>query len=134
MHGIDPQKLGRWSLRLDAAYCAVLGIAVAACSGMLADSIRLPAPLIAAVGVAVILWAALVAWMLVRLQLRAALRVVLIVNMIAVAAVAAASMLASTPPAGLGVVTVAVDVALFAVSQAIALRAGSAASHRRAQP
>jgi hypothetical protein len=119
---IDGERLGRWSLRLDAAYCAVLGLAVALFAGRIAEGVALPSPLIAATGIAVVVWAGGVLWMLARLPLRAALRLVMIVNVLAAVAVGFASATAATLLIVLAVVAVAVDIALFAASQAIALR------------
>lgn len=119
---IDGAAVGRWSLRLDAVYCAVLGAAVAFFAGPIAESLRLPMPLVAAIGVAVVVWAGLVAWMLARLPLRRALRFVMLANVGAALAVGAVSLAAATVFVVLAVLAVAVDVALFAVSQAVALR------------
>ena len=75
MRRINGEKFGRWSLRLDAAYCVMLGAAVALFSGRIAEGLALPAPLIAAVGVAVVVRAGGIVWMLARLPLRSALSV-----------------------------------------------------------
>ena len=123
MRQINGDTLGRWSLRLDAVYCAVLGTAVALFAGQIAESIALPPQLMAAAGVAVVVWAGGVLWMLARLPLRSALRLVMGVNLLAAIAVGFASLSAATLLIVLAVVTVAIDIALFATSQAIALRA-----------
>ncbi|MFD6054011.1 hypothetical protein [Agromyces sp. NPDC060279] len=119
---IDGATIGRWSLRLDAAYCAVLGAAVALFAGPVAEAVRLPLPLVVVIGVAVVVWAGLVAWMLARLPLRRALRFVMLANLAAALAVGVVSTAAATVLVVLAVLAVAVDVALFAVSQAVALR------------
>lgn len=54
MQRINDEKLGRWNLRLDAAYCAMLWTGVALFASQIADVIMLPLPLIAAVGIAVV--------------------------------------------------------------------------------
>ncbi|MBO1901752.1 hypothetical protein J4H92_07285 [Leucobacter weissii] len=123
MREIDGERFGRWSLRLDALYCAVLGTAVALFAGRIADGLALPPPLIAVAGAAVVVWAGGIVWMLARLSLRAALRSVMIVNVLATVAVGFASATAATLLIVAAVVTVAIDIALFAMSQAIALRA-----------
>jgi hypothetical protein magn03003830 len=123
MRRINGEKFGRWSLRLDAAYCVMLGAAVALFSGRIAEGLALPAPLIAAVGVAVVVWAGGIVWMLARLPLRSALRLVMVANTLAAPAVGFASATAATVLIALAVVTVAIDIALFATSQAVALRA-----------
>lgn len=122
MRGDDGETLGRWSLRLDAAYCLAVGAAVAAFAPLIAQNVALPTPLFVVAGVVVIVWAGLILAMLSRLPLRTALRAVLAVNVVAAAAVAAASVTAATALAVIAVLAVAVDVALFAVSQVAALR------------
>lgn len=120
---IDSEKLGRWSLRLDAAYCAVLGIAVAMLAEQVAHGVALPPALITVAGIAVVLWAGGVLWMLSRLPLRTVLRFVMTANVMAAVAVGFVSVMAATVLIVVVVLTVAIDVALFATSQAIALRA-----------
>lgn len=120
---IDGERLGRWSLRLDAAYCAVLGAAVALFAEPIAEGVVLPPLLIGVSGVSVVVWAGGVVWMLARLPLRSALRLVMIVNLFAAVAVGLASTAAGTVLIVLAGVAVAIDIAIFAASQAIALRA-----------
>ncbi|MFB9309338.1 hypothetical protein ACFFRL_09015 [Agromyces hippuratus] len=123
MRRIDGDTFGRWSLRLDAAYCAVLGTAVALGAGWIAHGVALPPLVIAAAGVAVVVWAGGVLWMLSRLPLRRALGLVMIANVLAALAVGLVSAAAASVLIVVAVLAVAVDVALFATSQAIALRA-----------
>lgn len=123
MRRIDGEKLGLWSLRLDAAYCTALGAAVVLFAGRIAEGITLPPLLIAAVGVAVVVWAGGIVCMLARLPLRSALRLVMVANAFAALAVGVVSATAATVLIVLAVVAVAIDVALFAASQAVALRA-----------
>ncbi|MFT4081370.1 MAG: hypothetical protein QM638_02185 [Nocardioides sp.] len=120
---IDGDKLGRWSLRLDAVYCAVLGTAVALGAGRIARGVALSPFLIALAGIVVVVWAAGVSWMLSSLSLRMALRLVMIVNVFAAIAVLSVSASATTLLIVLAVLAVAIDIALFATSQAVALRA-----------
>ncbi len=123
MRQINGDALGRWSLRLDAAYCAVLGTGVAVSSEWIARGVALPQPVIAAAGIAVVVWAVGVLWMLSRLPLRLALRQVMAANVLAAIVVGSVSAAAATVLIVVAVLTVAVDIALFATSQAIALRA-----------
>jgi hypothetical protein len=116
------EKVGRWSLRLDAVYCAVLGTAVALFAEQIAQRMAFSPLLIAAVGIAVVVWAGGIVWMLARLPLRLVLRLVMTANVVAAIAVGFASVAAATVLIVAAVVTVAIDVALFATSQAIALR------------
>ena len=123
MARINGEKAGRWSLRLDAAYCTVVGAAVALFSERITEGVALPALLIAAVGIVVVAWACSILWMLARLPLRLALRLVMVVNVLAALAVGLVSATAATVLIVFMVLTVAIDIALFATSQAIALRA-----------
>jgi hypothetical protein len=116
------ERIGRLSLRLDAAYCAVLGVGVAVAAPVISGPLPLPVAAVVATGVAVALWAGVVVLMLARLPLRAALRCVLGANVLAAAGIAAFSTTGATVLLLLAVLAVAVDVALFAGSQAVALR------------
>ncbi|MCC2028569.1 hypothetical protein KEC56_03350 [Microbacterium sp. YMB-B2] len=75
-----------------------------------------------ALGVAVIAWAALILVMMARMPSRSVLRVVMVVNLLAAAVIAAVSGVAATVLVVLAILAIAVDVALFAGSQFIALR------------
>ncbi|RRD04552.1 hypothetical protein EII34_09600 [Arachnia propionica] len=119
---INRDRLGRWSLRLDAGYCTVLGVALVCSSGWITHGLPLPPPLIVVIGVAVVIWAAGIVWMLKRLSLSLALRVVMVANTVAAIAVGLVSVAAATPLVVIAVLAVAIDIALFAVSQAVALR------------
>lgn len=123
MRRINGDTFGRWSLRLDAAYCAALGTAVALGAGQIAHGVALPPLVIAASGVAVVVWAGGVLWMLSRLPLRRALGLVMIANVLAAIAVGFISATATAVLIVGAVLAVAIDIALFATSQAIALRA-----------
>lgn len=116
------RALGLGSLRLDALYCLVLGAIVAAAAGQIASVVALPRTLIVMTGILVLAWAALVLWMAERLPIRVALRVVLGVNIVATALIAAASVTAANWLAITVVLATAVEVGLFAVSQVVALR------------
>ncbi len=128
MKGINGELVGRWSLRLDVAYCAVLGIAVLFFAPALASAAPLPTAMFAGVGIAVVLWAAIVSWLLARLHLRSTLRLVMAANVLAAIGLAGLSTVAATAFVVLVVLTIAVDVALFAASQAFALRSLSPAA------
>lgn len=126
MGRFDGEKLGRWSLRLDAAYCLLLGVAVAVFAGQIAERMDLSQVLIVATGIAVVVWAGGILLMMARLPLRVALRLVMIANLLAAVVVAFASTTAATVLVASAVVLVAAEVALFAASQVVALRALSA--------
>ncbi|MFF2389905.1 hypothetical protein [Agromyces sp. NPDC058104] len=122
MRGIDGRALGTWSLRLDAIYCVLLGTAVVLSAGPLAELVRIPGVLISTAGLVIVLWAGVVIWLLAKLRIRTALRMVMGVNVLAALLVALCAVAAATLLAVVGVLAVAVDVAAFAVSQALALR------------
>ena len=85
MRRITGRALGTWSLRLDAAYCLILGIFVAAAAPQIATAVALPVPLLIATGSIVAVWAGTVLWMVTRLALRLALHLVMSVNILAAA-------------------------------------------------
>ncbi|MGR4010807.1 hypothetical protein [Leucobacter sp. 1207-22] len=121
MQRMNGQRFGQWTLRLDAIYCAVLGTAVALAADQLAASIALPALVLRLSGVVVVVWALLVLWMVLKLRLRNALRLVLGVNVLAASLIALCVFTAGNLIAAVAVITIAIDVALFAVSQVVAL-------------
>ena len=116
------ERLGRLSLRLDSAYCAILGAGVVAAAPVIADvlSVSVWAPVVA--GTLVVVWAGLIRAMLKVLSMRAALRVVLCANVVAASAIALVSGIGNSIFISLVVLAIAVDVGLFAGSQAVALR------------
>jgi hypothetical protein len=119
---VPGQRLGRLSLRLDAVYCAVVGLVVAVTSGLTADAVNLPTTVVAALGAAVTVWGGAVWWLTSALPLRTALRVVVPANVVAAAGLGAVSVTMASAVVVLTLVAVAVDVAAFATSQAVALR------------
>ena len=123
MKRANGHKLDIWSLRLDAIYCTLLGAAVALGAGRIAEAVAIPQPVLVIAGVTVMLWAGLVLGMLLKLRLGLALCLVMGVNILAALLVAACTVAAGTTLAVVAVLTVAVDIALFAASQALALRA-----------
>ncbi|GAB2528578.1 hypothetical protein [Paramicrobacterium agarici] len=119
---VNGEKFGRWSLRLDAAYCVLLGSGVALFADQIAQGVALSPLLIAIVGVGVVVWAGGILWMLAKLPLWFALRLVMVANLLAAGAVGFVSIAAATVLIIAAVIAVAIDIALFATSQAIALR------------
>ena len=122
MSRINGRSLGVWSLRLDAVYCLLLGAFVAATGPQIATVVALPPLLLTAGGLLVVGWSGAVLWMVFRLRLRLALRLVLVVNLIAAVLIAAAALTASGAVIVIAVLSVALDVALFASSQLVAIR------------
>ncbi|UJP10715.1 hypothetical protein L2X99_03380 [Microbacterium sp. KUDC0406] len=121
MAQLDGRTLGVWSLRLDAIYCTLLGAVVALGAAPIATVVMLPQPVILLAGITVVTWAGLVLWMLARLSIRIALRTVMGVNLLAAVLVGLCSAAAGPVLAAIGVLAIAIDVLLFAVSQALAL-------------
>ncbi|MGY4642496.1 hypothetical protein [Cellulomonas sp. URHB0016] len=113
--------LGLLSLRMDALYCAVLGAVLVVAARSVAPVVSLPAPVVGAVGGAVVIWGAAVAWMAASVSLRAALRVVTVANLVAAAGITAFSITAAGVLVLLSVLAIALDVAAFGASQALAL-------------
>lgn len=130
MKPFDGERIGVWSLRLDALYCAIVGVAVALWAQPLSVLMELPPGVLVVAGCAVVAWAGLVAWMVTRVKLRVALRLVMVVNIFAAMLVAAISSVAASTLVVLAILAIALDVALFAASQAVALR--RIAVHREA--
>ncbi|MDT0157583.1 hypothetical protein Q9R19_08110 [Microbacterium sp. ARD32] len=122
MARFNAERIGRVSLRVDAIYCAILGAAIVVAAALIAKGITLPPLVIALTGVIVVGWAAAVIALLAHLRLRSALRIVMAVNVLAAVAIAFAAMLTTSALVSVAVLTIAVDVLLFAVSQGIALR------------
>lgn len=118
------------TLRLDAAYCLLVGAGVFCCAGPLAQLLRLPGGALLAAGAVTALWGAGVAWMSARMPLRHALRLVLAVNVAASAAVAVFSTSVAGLLLALVVLAFALDIAAFAVAQGLALRRLRAAEAR----
>ncbi len=115
-------RLGLLSLRWDAVYCAVAGASLAALAGPVAPHLDVPATALGVIGIAVVAWGALVAWMASRLPRRRAVTITMCANLAATLLVATYSMAASGLLVMMTLLTVAVDIACFAVSQGLALR------------
>lgn len=117
----DAHGFGRRSLRIDALFCVVAGLALAIGADLVAQGVALPSPVVVAAGIVVVVWGLAVVWLPSRLGLRPALRFVMAVNVVAALAVAILTVLASGVWAALAIIAVALIVALFAVSQSIAV-------------
>lgn len=115
-------RLGLLSLRWDAVYCVVVGVTLVALAPWISPRVDLAAALVVSLGVAVVVWAALVAWMAQRFPRRRAVTITMCANVIAALAVAALAPAVSGLIVTLVVIAIAVDVGAFATSQAVALR------------
>jgi hypothetical protein len=122
------RRLGIVSLKIDVIYCMALGAAVAITARQIAAVVPLPAVAIAVIGVAVVAWAGMVAWMAANLPLRLVLRTVMIANVVAATAIVAFSITTAAVLVLLSILAIAADVLAFAGSQALAL------SRLRAEP
>jgi len=126
MRSFSPSPLLRWALLADAAASGVMGLSMLLGAGPLGALLHLPAGLLSGVGLALLPYAALVAWLGSRASLtRAAVWTVIGINAIWV--VDSLLLLASgwVQPNGLGqafIVIQALAVALFAELQFLGLR------------
>lgn len=119
---MDGLRLGRLSLRLDAAYCAVVAVCLALFAVPLSGALGLPdgAVLAAAAGAAV--WALALHLAAHGTRLQPALVVVLVANTAGALGIAALAVTRPVDALSLLLGGVALEVAAFAVSQAVALR------------
>ncbi|MBB2903240.1 hypothetical protein FHR75_004082 [Kineococcus radiotolerans] len=116
------ERLGIVSLRLDAFYCVLVGLLVAASAAVSAPHVGLAAPVVATLGVVVVAWGVLV-WVLTsRLPLVRALQLVAAANVVAALGLTVVSTWLVGVVVVLTVVVVAVDVAAFAATQGVARR------------
>jgi hypothetical protein len=119
---VTGETLGRRSLALDAAYCAVAGLIAIVAFAPLAELLAAPEALLVAAGVATLGWA-LVVHRLGRLaDWRRPVAAVAGANVLAAVAIAALALAAPRLAAQLLLAAVALEIAAFATSQVIALR------------
>lgn len=109
------------SLRIDAAYCALLGVSVMVAAPLVTDALATPEPVLITVGAVTAAWAAVLCWLLAKVSLTVALRVVAGANLVAAAGLAIVSTVAATMPLAVALVALAVDIGVFAASQVAAL-------------
>jgi hypothetical protein len=115
------RRLGLLSLKIDAIYCLLLGVAVAIAAPHIAGVVRLSTVAITVVGAAAVVWAGAVAWMAARLPLRLALLMVMVANLVGAIGIAAFSITTMGVLVLVTILAIAADVAAFAGSQALAL-------------
>lgn len=116
------ELIGRSSLRADAVYCAVAAVCVAASSAPLSRALGVPVAVLVVVAVATLAWAAWLRTAARLTDLRPALRRVLAANAVGACLVAALAVTRPVDALSLLLLGVAVEVAAFAVWQAVALR------------
>ncbi|MFG1922507.1 hypothetical protein [Cryptosporangium sp. NPDC048952] len=109
-------------LRMDAVYCAVAAVILVVFAGPVGGTLGVPVavPLVAAA--VTLVWAGLLVVLSVVQRLRAAVRFVMVVNVVAVAALSGLAFSRPVDALSLLVLAVAVEVGAFAVWQTLLLR------------
>ena len=119
---VNGRRLGILSLRADAVYCLIAGVAVCVLAGPLGSAAGVPASALVVASAATIVWA-IGLWVGSRPQwVRPALRTVMFANLGAATAAALLSLTMPSLAISLLLGAVAVEIAAFAVSQGVALR------------
>jgi hypothetical protein len=118
---MDGQRLARASLLLDALFCVALGGALVALRHRLARLLRLPSVIVAGFGIGVIGWAGVVVAQALRLDWRSAARQTAAANALGAVTLAGASALHPSRRGRAMLALTAVEVAAFAVPQALSL-------------
>jgi hypothetical protein len=123
------EHLANLSLRLDAIYCLIVGVVVAAASSWASTAAEVPQALLLAMGGTTATWGILVWWLASRQPPQPSLRWVMGANIAASGALAVTGTVADASALALGALVLSVDVGAFAVSQGIALRRIATAGH-----
>ena len=123
---MDTHRVGRVSLRLDAAYCALAAVLVVVFAGPLAGLFAVSAWVVVAVAAGTAGWAAALWHAAGRAVVRPWLAGVLVANVVAAGAIAALAASRPRDAFALLLAAVSAEVAAFAVSQAVALRRAGA--------
>lgn len=119
---MDRRRLGELSLRLDAAYCAAAAVAVALFADPLSQALFVSTWVVIGAAAGTALWALTLLSAARGSQVRRWLVGVLASNVVAATLVAALAVTRARDAFALLLVAVALEVAAFAVSQALALR------------
>jgi hypothetical protein len=119
---VDGHRLGRISLTADAAYCALAALCVLVFAQPLAHALSVPVGSLAVAAAATAGWAAVLRLVARRDALRPWLVRVLVANLVAAAAIIGLAISRPRDGVSLLLLAVALEVAAFAVSQALALR------------
>lgn len=116
------ERLGKWSLRLDAIYCLLLGVTLAVVAPFVESRVSIPLDVLRVVGLAVASWGAFVWWAAMVRPLRSVLRLVMVANLLASVALAATGLVAEPVVLTAAALVLSVDVGVFAISQRVALQ------------
>jgi hypothetical protein len=108
------ERRARTWLRLDAAYCAGAGVLALALARPLSSLLHVPAAALVAIGLATVVWAALLAALARLAEWRQPLRLVAAANAVASVAVGLVAAFTPTDAGRLLLAAVAVEVAAFA--------------------
>ncbi|MBA2387148.1 MAG: hypothetical protein H0V69_08660 [Acidimicrobiia bacterium] len=119
---MDAETLGRRSVVLDAAYCAIIGSIVVGTRRPLGATLGASPLLVSVAGGATVAWSALVASLCGGEQWRTSVGAVATANTLAAAVLLAAAARHERPRAKVLLGMVGIEVAGFAVSQLVALR------------
>ncbi|GAA1607812.1 hypothetical protein GCM10009804_74700 [Kribbella hippodromi] len=113
---------GERTLRLDVLYCAVAAVGLVGFAGPLAELAGVPAMAVGVAGGGVLAWSGLLAYLTAKAPRRQALRVVLVVNLVATVGIAVAAVTSQQVVLTVLLAAVAVEVGAFALTQALALK------------
>jgi hypothetical protein len=119
---VNGETLGRRSLVLDAAYCAVTGLIVIVAFAPLAELLGAPEALVVGAGIATFIWALIVRRLSRIADWRRPVAAVACANVLAAGALAALALAMPRLAAQLLLAAVALEVGAFAASQVVALR------------
>lgn len=119
---MDRAGIGRISLRLDAAYCVLAALSLAAGAAPMASAFGIPVAAMLAVAAAALCWAGWMWRASAGARLRRPLVVVMLANVIGAFGLAVLGASRLDDALGLLALAVSLEVAAFAASQAVALR------------
>ena len=118
---MDGRRLGQLTLRLDAAYCALTGLCLLLFAGPLSEALALRSGVVFAAAVGSGVWALILGVAASRAALRPWLLRVYVTNVLAAGLIAALAVSRPLDAVSVALVAVSIEVAVFAVSQAVAL-------------
>lgn len=120
---MNGRRIGSVSLRLDAVYCVGAAVIVASCAHLISSQLQVSSVTILLAASATVIWGAFLWLASNRFLLRPVLLVVMSANILAAAGIAVLAIALPDMVLSLLAAAVSVEVAAFAASQAVALRA-----------